>query len=443
LTRPPRADICIVGAGAAGLALAHGLGGSGRSVLLVESGPGQEELNEGEVAGHAYNGLARGRVRGVGGTTAAWPGQCMRLDARDFEHWPLASLDGWYERAEELLGLTPGVTARDPWELFGEPEPGFTRLRSVLGAFAHRRRRMAEQGTSGAELLTGTTVTRVERGRVETTAGAIEASTVVVAAGALETTRLLIASGFRQDGLGRCFQDHAACFPARVVGADARALQDRWDMRLARSVRYQAKLLGDGCMATFVFDYGDDAPLNAALRLRRGFARRDLVLAARGAPQLASAALRVARGRMPAPPPEAIRVLAVLEQPARTESALTLSDERDSLGMPRLRVDWRVGGEEGLALAAFVATLDEELRDSGAGALDIEDWVGSPDWHDHAFDAFHPSGTTALGTVVDENCRIDDGIYVCSGSVFPTSGCANPTLTILALALRLADHLRP
>jgi choline dehydrogenase-like flavoprotein len=437
-----RADVCIVGAGAAGLALAHGLSGSGLSVLLVESGPGSKELDEGEVVGHPYNGLTRGRVRGVGGTTAVWPGQCMRLEARDLAHWPLSSLDGWYERAEELLGLDPGETARDPWEVLGEPSPGFVRLRSALGVFAHRRRRLAALGTGGAELLAGTTVTRIERGRAETTAGEIEAGTFVLCAGALETTRLLLASGIRHDALGRCFQDHAACYPARVVGGDARALQDRWDLRLARDRRYQAKVLGDGCLATFVFDYGEDNPVDAALRLRRRFDRRDLALAARGAPELASAAFRIVRGRMPAPRPQAVRVLAVLEQPPRRESTLTLAETRDPLGVPRLRVDWRLGEEESRALAAFVETLDEELRRTGAGALEPEDWVGTPAWQDHAFDVFHPAGTTRMGEVVDADCRLDDGLYVCGSSVFPTSGCANPTLTILALALRLADHLR-
>jgi choline dehydrogenase-like flavoprotein len=409
-------------------------------VLLVESGPGTDDLNEGEVVGRSYNGLTHGRVRGVGGTTAVWPGQCMRLDVGP---WPIESLDGWYERAEELLGLAPGETTRDPWELLGEQPPGFERMRSILAVFAHGRRRMAELGTGGAELRTGTTVTRIERGGADTTAGEIEADVFVLCAGALETTRLLLASGFRHEGLGRRFQDHPACYPARVVGADARALQDRWDMRLARSRRYQPKLVANGCMASLVFTYSEDSPLNAALRLRRRIDRRDLALAARGVPQVAAAAMRVARGRMPAPEPEAVRVLAVLEQPPRAESTLTLSDARDRLGMPRLRVDWRIGDEEGRALASFVETLDEELRVTGTGALEIEDWVGTPGWAEHAFDVFHPAGTTALGTVVDTDCRLDEGVYVCSSSVFPTSGTANPTLTIVALALRLADHLRP
>jgi choline dehydrogenase-like flavoprotein len=86
--------------------------------------------------------------------------------------------------------------------------------------------------------------------------------------------------------------------------------------------------------------------------------------------------------------------------------------------------------------------LDEELRRTGTGALEPESWVGTPTWDEHVFDVFHPSGTTRMGAVVDTDLKLQDGLYVCSSSVFPTAGCANPTLTILALALRLSDHLR-
>jgi glycine/D-amino acid oxidase-like deaminating enzyme len=144
----------------------------------------------------------------------------------------------------------------------------------------------------GAQLLTGTTVTRIERGRAETTAGEIEAGTFVLCAGALAMTRLLLASGIRHDALGRCFQDHAEYYAPRVVAGNTRALQNRW------------KVLGDGCLATFVFDYGENDPLNAAFRLRRRVDRRDLGLAVPWSAELASAAFRLTRDRMPAPRPQ-------------------------------------------------------------------------------------------------------------------------------------------
>jgi choline dehydrogenase-like flavoprotein len=141
-----------------------------------------------------------------------------------------------------------------------------------------------------------------------------------------------------------------------------------------------------------------------------------------------------------------VRVLAVLEQAPRSESRLTLAEALDPLGQPRLRVEWRLGDEEHRSLRTLVATLDDELRRTRSGRLDAAEWIESPSWQDAVFDVFHPAGTTRMGHdgVVDGDCRLHGapGIAVCSASVFPTSGCVNPTLTIVALALRQAARLR-
>src|SRR5581483_988479 len=159
-----RADVCIVGAGAAGLTLAHALRDSGLDVLVLESGPVDDAdgWNAGEVAGHEYNGLLRGRVRGLGGTTAVWPGQCIRLRAADLAGWPF-DLDSAYRRAEELLGIPAGETARDPWELLGEPP---LPVETALSVFC-KRKRLADLEIGAARVLTGAVATRVESGRVE------------------------------------------------------------------------------------------------------------------------------------------------------------------------------------------------------------------------------------------------------------------------------------
>ena len=86
-------DICIVGAGAAGIALAHEFVGSGKRVLLLESGgerfdPGVDALSAGEVAGLPFRGLTLGRYRGLGGATRLWAGQCVHFDSIDFEPRP-------------------------------------------------------------------------------------------------------------------------------------------------------------------------------------------------------------------------------------------------------------------------------------------------------------------------------------------------------------------
>jgi choline dehydrogenase-like flavoprotein len=463
----------VIGAGAAGLALAHSLRGSGLSVLVIESGPVSEPeaFDRGEVVGLPYNGLLSGRVRGLGGTTAVWPGQCMRLRPEDYDAWPFGEEDlaPWYDRAESLLGLVPGETSRDPWELFGEADLGLDRERIAYATsvFAPRRR-MSRLDLGTAQIVTGATVTQLGSGVAEARdlegrELEIRAERIVVCAGAIESTRLLQVSGLESQALGRFFQDHATCRPARLVAGQARAVQDRFGARFRGGRRYYAKLLlapeaqraqrVPGCMANVVFDYPEDSPWEAALRLRRALragrpgSLRDARSAAAGVRELGAGAVRRAQGREPAPPPTAVRILTIVEQPPRAESRISLADELDPLGVPRARVDWRLGDEERSAIETLVGILDEEFRRTGIGTLEPEAWLGDRErWTEHVFDSFHPAGTARMAAdgVVDSDCRVRaaSDLYLCGSAVFPASGCANPTLTIIALALRLADRLR-
>jgi choline dehydrogenase-like flavoprotein len=453
VTDIPRVDVCVVGAGAAGLTLAHALRDSGLRVVVLESGPvdDPDALNAGEVVGHPYNGLLRGRVRGLGGTTAVWPGQCLRLRRTELASWPF-DLDSWYRRAESLLGIPPGETARDPWEAFGEIRPGFDpeRVESVLSVFC-RRKRLAGLDVGEAHIVTGAFATNVQKGRVEAgdLAGRrveVQADAVVLAAGTIETLRLMLVSRIGGEGVGRMFEDHAFADVARVVGR-ARTFQDAYGMRIRSGLRYYAKLAVGTCMTNVVFDYPGGSAVQTVMRMRRmrSANARDLVRLLSGAPELFAGSARILRGREPAPRPSAVRILAVVEQRPNPASVLTLSDEVDPLGIPRARVDWRLGEHERASIENATAVLDEELRRTGAGALEVEPWLADRErWSDRAFDSFHPAGGARIGDVVDDDLQVRGatGVYVCGAAAFPRSGCVNPTLTIVALALRLADHLR-
>ena len=443
------ADVCIVGAGAAGLTLAHALRGSGLSLLVLESGPvdDADRWNRGEAVGHPYNGLLKGRVRGIGGTTAVWPGQCIRLRAADLAGWPF-DLDPHYRLAEELLGIPAGETARDPWELFGEPGPGLdpSRVDVALSVFC-KRKRLAELDVGDARVLTGVFATRVESGRVEARdldgrQVEIECGAVVLAAGTIETLRLLLLSGV---DAGHGFEDHAFADVARVTGR-ARAFQDTYGMRIHDGLRYYAKPVVGDCMANVIFRYDPNSPLQTLLRVRRTHkaGARDVLRMAGGAYELAAGALRVARGREPAPTPTDVRILAVAGQPD-PHGAITLSDELDPLGVPRARVDWRLGEDERATIATALTVMDEELRRTGAGTVEPEPWLADTEhWQEHVFDSFHPAGGARIGDVVDERLEVRGmpGVHVCSAAAFPRAGCINPTLTIVALAFHLAGRLQ-
>ena len=435
-----RADLCIVGAGAAGLTLAHALRDAGLDVLVLESGPvgDPDRWNAGEVVGHEYNGLLHGRVRGLGGTTAIWPGQCIRLRGGDLAAWPF-DLDPFYRRAEELLGIPVGETARDPWEFFGEPPLG---VDTALSVFC-KRKRLAELDIGSTRVLTGAVATRVENGRVEVchTDGRraeVEANTIVLAAGTIETLRLLLLSGI--DGAGGGFEDHAFADVARILGP-ARPLQDIFGMRIRKGLRYYAKPIVGGCMTNVVFRYDPRSPMETLMRVRRTRRAdaRDVVQMVAGAPELAAGAVRIVRGREPAPTPTETRILAVVEQ-LDPQGTLTLADDLDPLGVPRARVDWRVGERERAAIADAVAVLGHALHRT----VEPEPWLEDERWQEHAYDSFHPAGGARMGDVVDDELQVrgTKRVYVCGAAAFPRAGCVNPTLTIVALAFRLADHLR-
>jgi choline dehydrogenase-like flavoprotein len=135
-------------------------------------------------------------------------------------------------------------------------------------------------------------------------------------------------------------------------------------------------------------------------------------------------------------------VLLDLEQPPHRENRIRLSDPRDRLGQQRAVVDWRWRGGDEAGRQRIREVFARELERGGAGRLQVSrETALDPAIHHHAGTTrMHPD--PALG-VVDGELRVHrmENLYVTGASVFPTAGVANPTLTVVALSLRLADHL--
>ena len=149
--------------------------------------------------------------------------------------------------------------------------------------------------------------------------------------------------------------------------------------------------------------------------------------------------------------PDALEIYVQAEQAPNPASRLSLSDEVDALGMPRLRLDWRLGDLEKATLVSALTTLDAALSRTGVGRVEPYEWVSADaaDWGADLSAGHHHLGTTRMSGsmnhgVVDKDTRVHGiaNLYVTGPSVFPTGGFSNPMLTILALALRLADHLK-
>jgi choline dehydrogenase-like flavoprotein len=135
------------------------------------------------------------------------------------------------------------------------------------------------------------------------------------------------------------------------------------------------------------------------------------------------------------------------EQVPNPDSRITLSSDKDRLGLNRVRLDWRLSPIDIESAIRTQEILDQEFRHAGLGRLFSRLKDETPPMRISG--GWHHMGTTRMHVdpkkgVVDENSRIHgmSNLYVAGPSVFPTGGYANPSLTIVALAVRLADHIK-
>jgi choline dehydrogenase-like flavoprotein len=505
------ADLCVVGAGAAGLALAQEFLGTTTRVVLLESGGLTREaetdrLNEGESEGLGEETLLEGRGRAFGGSTTLWAGQCIPLDDIDLEPRDWVPLSGWpferaelsahYERAGRLLGV-PGepydATLWNAWRVT-PPSLDGSKLRHGYTAWIPRpdlgrAMRPRFRRSRNVRVLLHANVTAVETNpagtafehvAVRTLGGAtarVRARACVLCCGGIENARLMLMSGDVDAGglgnahgnVGRYFQDHPNAIGAVLHTARPRAIQEVYSLLYRRGRRYLPRLVLApqvqraerllNCAANLEYVFADDA-INALRRVYRGYRRgdtrpplrRELGTVSRGLPLAAATAYRrVARGRSTLARPATIGLRVHTEQAPNRDSRVLLSRERDALGSPKARVEWRLTELERRSAEVLAMTVDAEFRRVGLADSELPDWLagGAEDWAGRFGDSYHHLGTTRMADdpatgVVDRDCQVHGiaGLYASGGSVFPTSGYANPTLTIVALALRLADHLR-
>jgi choline dehydrogenase-like flavoprotein len=504
-------DICIVGAGAAGIALALEFAGRDVQVLVVESGgleiePESKALLSGDADSQPFPGFEEGRARAFGGTTRLWAGQCIRLDPIDFESrgwvpksgWPIdaGELSSCYEKAENFMGLyRPRYDGR-LWQDVGlsapqvsenlvpkftiyTPDPDFKRR--FTSDMRRSRNVSALLHATVTEIVldsTHGTVEYVEVGCPGRPRQKVFARQFALCAGGIESARLLLASnrqvqgglGNESDLVGRYFQDHPNACTAKVITDDPRRLQRQFAMLRRSGVRHWPKLaLSEAAQrrfqvlngnANFFYEYSGGstaAQLKRAMELAKsGSAAAELVscsarLLSRSGELLREFGRWRFKGQAPVFRPSSILVRAFTEQQPDAENRVELSDQIDPLGVPKPRLKWRISDLELQTLRVVTRLVKEEIERLRLGQVVIEPWLaeGERPPQRSISDAYHHAGTTRMSTdrksgVVDTDCRVHgiSNLYVVSGSVFPTSGYANPTLTIIALAIRTAGTLQ-
>jgi choline dehydrogenase-like flavoprotein len=521
-------DICVIGAGAAGIALAREFIGSSTRVLLLDSGGFELEgstdlLSQGESIGLTHHGLHEGRRRSFGGTTKLWAGQCIRLDDIDFEArswvsysgWPItkADLDAFYARAEALFGIPEQLYDERVWQKFNIRPPNLdgSKLGYKFAVFSPRLDlgkfyRDEFKNSTNVQVLLHANATKIHTNKyasaveyldirtLEGKTGRVTAKAFVLCGGGIENARLLLLSnqteasglGNRHDVVGRFFQEHPAAYSAVLQADTLNTLQEPYGLLYKGGFRYfpkiplsvevqRAQQVLNG-VADLAYEYDADSGIGAAKEIYRSLKKRrwpkeltrraglvikdlDQILAVvyrrygqgkLGLAQKEIFAPKRAR-ELTASPPSLAWLRIHLEQAPNPLSRVSLSRERDALGLNQARVDWRLTDLERRTAETITKTLDAEFRRLELARLRVEDWLvnSSEDWVQSFSESYHHMGTTRMANdpkkgVVNSDCQVHGvaGLYIGGSSVFPTSGYAYPTLTIVALALRLADHLK-
>lgn len=347
---------------------------------------------------------------------------------------------------------------------------------------------MNEDGTSVAALDVATPSGSSKRFR-------IEAGRVILSGGGLETTRLLLASdkrnaggiGNHSDWLGRGYQCHISGIIAKVRFQDDANIVYGYEVdpdgvycrrRLTISDEAQKR---DGLLNIHILLdrplVGDPEHGNAILSMT--FLAKALAQKARtrssgggkyslywrhalnvlsGAPEVLSflpqwCRKRFVHGRrVPSlllrSPNNTYHLYYHTEQIPNRDSRVSLSDEKDVLGMRMLKVDYRIADADVESILKTHELIKREFSSQGCGELSFLEDNPREEIRNHCAVLGHHIGTTRMSEdpsegVVDPDCKVHgiSNLYIASSSVFPTSSQANPTLTIVAMALRLTEHI--
>ncbi|WP_108459860.1 FAD-dependent oxidoreductase [Devosia naphthalenivorans] len=447
-----------------------------------------------------YRGLGGSSSRWGGRLVPIYGHETAKRDHLGLEGWPLdyRELQPYGREIEAAFGLPPGSFGKEALERsklhadFPTDDPDFT---ARFAKWINYRQcnlgqlwRRALEKLQGLDIWLGATVTNfvydTAQGRLDGVQASdfsgnrisVNAGHFIVAAGTIETTRLLLWLDAQTAGrafgktqaLGHYFQDHlkaeAATIARNDVAESNRLFGYHYIDGARRSLHIdltQSAQEADGSTSAFAYAAMDlsNSPLVRIKALVRAMQAGQLKLSDAIAlvdqlPLLLNVAFwRLVRKQVYMPENVRLGLQIAIEQRPNWDNYIKLSAERDRLGTPRAELWWQPKVEDELTFRATAKRLKNYWERSSFGQGSPLSWLVGEDRDDSRFidvaSAYaHPSGSTRMGTdptssVVrpDLTCHGVPNLSVASASVFPSAGSANPTYTILQLALWHADKL--
>jgi choline dehydrogenase-like flavoprotein len=447
---------------------------------------------------------ARERIVG-GTTTKwggqALPFMAEDFQKRDYANcsgWPISLQDlmPFYKKAEAVLGTDSSVNFdHNPWKERKITEPHFEA--ESLSLFVTKWCKIPNFAIQhGAAIGASNNVTLLRNANVvelipnaehnavdalkirslDGKEGFVHAKYVIAAGGAIETVRLfLVSKKFGTNGLGnqhglvgRYFQDHISATVGQIFPTDRKAFNNLFDPFYKRKFKYFPRLRVSPkfsekqhtlhSSAQVVFSEQDDSVLGAAKQLfsklkkkqKPAFSDIKSLVNPSKVAELLSVMGRwkiTNRGSSPTSGPIWLEIHS--EQEPIMESNITLDETLDAFGMPRVHLNWSISQLTIKTILSTAQLVKKEFSSSDLADVALEPWVENNSTPYYWLsDVYHQAGglrmaNTANEGVVDSSCRVFgvQNLYVASSAVFPSSSFSNPTMTTIALSIRIADEI--
>jgi choline dehydrogenase-like flavoprotein len=493
-------DICIVGAGMAGIAMALDWINTPYKIILLEGGGFEvdhkmQNLYRGKNIGQRYYPLQSLRLHYFGGTSGHWAGFCSPLDPIDFKKrdwvdhsgWPIQyeDLQPYYEPAAKMVEIDSAIfdieywMKKDPelvplpvdekilWNKVWQFSPP-TRFGSrYKDAILEAKNIFLYTHANVVNIETDDDVSTVKEVRIKNLAGkehVVKAKYFVMACCAIQNSRLLLSSNHRapngigndHDLVGRYFMDHLEVMTSSLFMPFARQTKLYYPWVYARTKMKAELAMTESKQAQL-------KTLNGTASLMPKEATQskqpNIETFSDNAEETLEMWNKISKQRdkeyfYPSENYECkeFELFTRMEQSPNPNSRVRLDNELDELGVPRVILDWRLSALDKKSIRLLQEVVGEEVGRTEIGRIRLMEWLRdetNDDWTPALGGGWHNMGTTRMSDnskqgVVDANCKVFGltNLYMAGSSCFPTSGAANPSLSLLALTFRLSDHLK-
>jgi choline dehydrogenase-like flavoprotein len=494
-------DICIIGAGAAGISLALEWEKSPYKVILLEGGGFEyddkvQELYNGKIVGQPYYPMKSSRLHYFGGSTGHWGGMCSTFDEIDFEKrewvghsgWPIKLKDiaDFYPRAHPILDLGPNEWDVKYWQ---KQNPSLKQLpldENVMWSKMWQFSAPTRFGTKFKEAVVNaknihlyTYANVIDIGAVENVSAVkevtvknytgkqhkVKAKFFVLACCSIQNARLLLASnkqaaaglGNDNDVVGRYFMEHPQFKSGELWLKDSdpfelykmeKGTKARAEIAVSPNKQKELGIL-NGTISLMPLEFSknkissikmwsNDDPRKSLDSLKKYYTldKRNFF----------------ERHFTPSKIFKAYGLITTMEQEPNPLSRVVLSTEKDSLGVPRANLDWKMTPLDKKTVRTINKLLGQQVGQSGIGRVKLADFLldeKDDSMPEYISGGWHHIGTTRMSDnpkegVVDANCKVHGikNLYITGASCFPTGGAVNPTLTTVAISIRISDYIK-